>query len=157
VTAPEPGTDARRARPLVGAVLALRVVTELALVAGAAWAASTRPRVVPVAIALGIVAALAVAMVWGIWIAPASRRRLPDPFRLGLEVLLFVVVAAGLLRVGHAPAAGVLAVAGVVTAVAVRFLPAQVRDVEAVRPAPPAAAAGELRRPRGRDRRRPSS
>lgn len=35
-------------------------------------------------------AALLIAIIWGIWIAPHSKRRLSDPSRLALEVLLFV-------------------------------------------------------------------
>lgn len=51
-------------------------------------------------LALGLGAPLLAAVVWGLWIAPASRRRLADPARLLVEVLVF---AAGV---------GVLAVAG---------------------------------------------
>jgi hypothetical protein len=112
-------TTRSRAQTLV---LALRLVTELALVAGAAWAASTRPRNVLVAVALGVVAALAVAAVWSLAIAPASRRRLADPLRLAVEIALFVAVAIGLAAVGHLPAAAVLALLGVGTAVGVRFV-----------------------------------
>jgi hypothetical protein len=112
-------TTRSRAQTLV---LALRFVTELALVAGAAWAASTRPRNVLVAVALGVVAALAVAAVWSLAIAPASGRRLADPLRLAVEVALFVAVAVGLAAVGHLPAAAVLALVGVGTAVGVRFV-----------------------------------
>ena len=112
-------TTRSRAQTLV---LALRFVTELALVAGAAWAASTRPRNVLVAVALGVVAALAVAAVWSLAIAPASRRRLADPLRLAVEIALFVAVAIGLAAVGHLPAAVVLALVGVGTAVGVRFV-----------------------------------
>jgi hypothetical protein len=112
-------TTRSRAQTLV---LALRLVTELALVAGAAWAASTRPRNVLVAVALGVVAALAVAAVWSLAIAPASRRRLADPLRLAVEIALFVAVAVGLAAVGHLPAAAVLALVGVGAAVGVRFV-----------------------------------
>ena len=79
-------------------------------------------RNVLVAVALGVVAALAVAAVWSIAIAPASRRRLADPLRLAVEVGLFVAVAIGLAAVGHLPAAVVLALVGVSTAVGVRFV-----------------------------------
>jgi hypothetical protein len=134
-------------------VLALRFVTELLLVGGAAWAASTRPTAVVVAVAAGILAALAVVAVWGVAIAPASRRRLSDPLRLGLEIVLFVAVAAGLAVVDHVPAAVVLAVLGSATAVGVRLVgPDDGAGGKKDEPAP--ARAGELRRPRGPGRAR---
>ncbi|HYJ75738.1 MAG TPA: DUF2568 domain-containing protein [Kineosporiaceae bacterium] len=164
MTTPEPASPARTLPGgLTVVVLALRFGTELALVGGAAWAAaSTRPRVVVVAVAAGILAALAVAAVWGVAIAPNSRRRLADPLRLALEIVLFLVVAGGLAAVGHLPAAVVLAVAGVVAAVGVRFVePAEragVPPAEADERAhvPPPEPDGQLRRPRGpgRGRRR---
>jgi hypothetical protein len=160
MTTPEPASPARTLPGgLTVVVLALRFGTELALVGGAAWAASTRPRVVVVAVAAGILAALAVAAVWGVAIAPNSRRRLADPLRLVLEILLFLVVAGGLAAVGHLPAAVVLVVAGVAAAVGVRFVPAEragVPPAEADEPAhaPPLEPDGQLRRPRGRGRGR---
>ena len=36
---------------------------------------------------LGMLVALAT--VWGLWVAPKARRRLPDPTRLAVEVTLF--------------------------------------------------------------------
>ena len=130
----------RRSGLWTALVLGGRFVTEFALVAGAAWAASTSPRNVLVAIVAGIVAALAVAAIWGVAIAPNARRRLRDPVRLALEIALFVLVALALDVVGHAVPAVVIAVAGVVAAVAVRF----VRE-----PAPPETAS-----PTGRRRHR---
>lgn len=35
--------------------------------------------------------AILVAMIWGIWVAPHAKTRLDDPWRLGLELLLFVI------------------------------------------------------------------
>jgi hypothetical protein len=143
-------------------VLALRFVTELLLVGGAAWAASTRPTAVVVAVAAGILAALAVTAVWGVAIAPASRHRLADPLRLGLEIVLFVAVAAGLAAVDHVPAAVVLAVLGSATAVGVRFVGPddgagggrKERKDERNDGDRAAAGTGELRRPRGPGRAR---
>jgi hypothetical protein len=105
-------------------LLAVRFASELALLAGAAWAAGGQLRSVPVAVLLGVVAALAVAGVWGLWIAPASRRRLADPLRLGLEIALFAGVAVALASAHRVGPAVALAVVGVGTAVAVRvFVP----------------------------------
>jgi hypothetical protein len=160
MTARSPRSSSRPARPGTTLVLGLRFVTELALVAGAAWAASTRPGNVLVAVAAGILAALAVAAVWGIAIAPNSRRRLADLLRLAVEIALFVAVAAGLAAVDHVPAAVVLAVAGSATAVAVRFVEPGERTHDTPRDdaptdhSPAASAAPELRRPRGPGRAR---
>lgn len=41
---------------------------------------------------IALAAAVAVAVVWGRWIAPSSSRRLDDPERYGLQVVLFVIV-----------------------------------------------------------------
>ncbi len=113
--------------PLVGALLALRFVSELALLAAAAWAAGARFYSPAPAALAGAATALVVAAVWGLWVAPASRRRLPDPARLAVEVVLFAGVAAGLVGV-HAVIPGLLlAVVGVGTAFALRALPSSVR------------------------------
>ncbi|MGZ4602089.1 MAG: YrdB family protein [Kineosporiaceae bacterium] len=164
------------------AVLAVRFATEVGLVAAAAWAAAAHTRNVLAAITLGIAAAVVVAAVWGVWIAPASRRRLPDPARLMLELALFATAVAGLALARHVLPAVVLGVVGAATAVGVRLLRDEADgqagtpagDREAVTPkslaeapeladaleperaeAPPAAPAPQ-RRPRGRDRARPS-
>jgi len=157
--------DDRRSPGLVTAsLLTLRFVSELTLVGGAAWAASTRPRAVVVAIAAGILAALAVAAVWSVAIAPASRLRLSDPVRLVLEIALFGAVALGLYAVGHVPAAVALFVGGSATAVGVRFVPGgertgeptSKRTDERTDDVPPPEDGAQLRRPRGPGRgRRP--
>src|SRR5438045_7759228 len=72
---------------LVTLVLGVRFLTELALIAAAAWAGAARTRSIPLAVALGVVAAVVVAAIWSILIAPASRRRLADPARLVLELV----------------------------------------------------------------------
>jgi hypothetical protein len=159
MTAPSPRSSSQRLGLATTLVLGLRFVTELALVGGAAWAASTRPSNVIVAVGAGILAALAVAAVWGFAIAPNSRRRLADPLRIVLEIVLFIAVAAGLAAVDHVPAAVVLAVVGSAAAVAVRFVEPGRRTDEAppdvpTDVAPPAPGAPELRRPRGRGRAR---
>ncbi len=107
----------------VGLLLAARFASELALLAGAAWAVGGRVRSVPLAVLLGVAAAGAVAGVWAVWVAPASRRRLADPLRLALEVVLFTGVAAALAGPHGVVPALALAVVGIGTAVAVRALP----------------------------------
>jgi hypothetical protein len=113
--------------PLVGGLLALRFVSELALLAAAAWAAGARMHSPAPAALVGAAAGLIVATVWGLWVAPASARRLPDPARLVLEVVLFAGVAAALLGVHYVVPAVLLAVVGVGTAFAVRALPSSHR------------------------------
>ena len=138
-TSPPPSTppntrSARVPSPLVTLVLGVRFLTELALIAAVAWAGAARTRSIPLAMAFGIAAAVVVAAVWGIWIAPASRRRLREPARLVLELLLFGAAAAGLVVVGRAVVGAAVGVAGAVTAVVVRFLGEQ----PVSRPAPEA-------------------
>ena len=113
--------------PLVGGLLGLRFVTELALLTAAAWAAGAQVSSTLLAALLGVVAALAVATVWALWVAPASKRRLADPLRLGVEVALFAAVAVALWGAHRVLPAVLLAVLGLGTAVAVRALPSTTR------------------------------
>ena len=70
--------------------LGLRFVLELCmLVALGIWGFSEN-------IVLGIAAPLAAAVVWGFWIAPKASRRLRDPLRLVVELLLFAAAGAAL-------------------------------------------------------------
>jgi uncharacterized protein DUF2568 len=81
--------------------LGLRFVLELCmLVALGIWGFSEN-------IVLGIAAPLAAALVWGLWIAPKANRRLRDPVRLAVELVLFGAAGAALAAAGHALAATV--------------------------------------------------
>jgi hypothetical protein len=85
--------------------LGLRFVLELCmLVALGIWGFSEN-------IVLGIAAPLAAAVVWGLWIAPKASRRLRDPVRFAVELLLFGAAGAALAAAGHVLAAGVFLVA----------------------------------------------
>jgi hypothetical protein len=159
--------------PLATLLLGVRFLTELALVAAAAWAGAARTRSIPLAVVLGVVAAVVVAAIWGLWIAPTSRRRLPDPARLALEIVLFAAAAAGLAFAGRAVVGAAIGIVGAATAVAVRFVPEPIarREEPSPPPSPPAVPdepgheavqesrpkerPAPLRRPRGRDRARP--
>jgi hypothetical protein len=78
-------------RVLTGLVLVIRFLSELALLAAfVAWGASRNGAAGWLA---GLAAALLVATAWGLWVAPKATRRLPDPRRYALEVLLFAVGA----------------------------------------------------------------
>jgi hypothetical protein len=81
--------------------LGLRFVLELCmLVALGIWGFSE-------SIVLGIAAPVAAAVVWGAWIAPKATRRLHDPARLAIELLLFGAAGAALAAAGHAIAAAI--------------------------------------------------
>jgi hypothetical protein len=94
--------------------LVVRFACEVALLVAFAWWGW------PVA---GIVALVAAAVVWGLFVAPKARRRLPDPARFLLELTLFAAGTAAFVDVGQATVAAVFAAASVVTAVLVRRWP----------------------------------
>lgn len=98
---------------------ALRFLVELlALVAFAigGWSLAPGPPRFVLAIALPVIAAI----VWGLWMAPKSSRRLHDPVRLVVEVVFFLAAGVALVLAGY-PAAGTsLAVVAIAVAVAVR-------------------------------------
>lgn len=95
-------------------LLAVRFLSEIALVVGAVWAGwQAHP-------ALGVLAGLAVVAVWAVFIAPKAGRRLGDPTRLVLEVLLFVAVAVELVATGAWAWGPVLAAVGIAAATALR-------------------------------------
>lgn len=79
----------------------LRFLLEVAaLLAVAYWGFRTGDSLV-VSVALALAAPLLVAVVWGVFGSPKAALPLPDPARLGLEVLVFGAAAAGLYTVGH--------------------------------------------------------
>jgi uncharacterized protein DUF2568 len=92
----------------------LRFLLELsALVAVAIWGYDLTDG--PLRWLLAIAAPLAVAVVWGRWLAPRSPRRLlDDPRRLALEVAVFGAAAAALVASGHTWSGVVLAAAAAV-------------------------------------------
>jgi hypothetical protein len=89
--------------------LGLRFVLELwMLVALAIWGFSEH-------IVLGIAAPLAATVVWGLWIAPKASRRLRDPLRLVVELLLFGAAGVGLAAADHRLAAAIFLAAVVLS------------------------------------------
>ena len=73
-------------------LLALRFIAELLLLTSygvGGWALGGTVGNLASALALAIALPLLVGLVWGRWVAPRSARRLPDPARLGVELLLF--------------------------------------------------------------------
>jgi hypothetical protein len=94
--------------------LTVRFVCELALIAAVVWWGW------PI---LGIVLGMAVIAVWALWIAPKSGRRLRDPLRLALELVLFACGTAAFWAAGGAGIAIGFLIVSVTTAVLVRRWP----------------------------------
>lgn len=104
------------------ALAAVRFATELCLL-GAAAVAGTRLVEGAAGWALAIVLAVAVGAVWGVAIAPKAGRRLADPARLVVEVVLFASIGILLAATGL-PGWGIaLAIGGTAVAIAVRRAP----------------------------------
>ncbi len=68
-----------------------------------------------VRLALAILLPVAASTVWGVWIAPMSRRRLSDPMRLAAQIVLFLVTAALAVSTGMVVWGLVVAVVACVT------------------------------------------
>lgn len=94
-----PGADFEGARPARRAALTARFLLELALLAGVgvlAWQVTPDGWNWLVA----VVAAVAVAVVWGLFLSPKARYDVGDLGRIVLEAALFAGTAAGLIAVG---------------------------------------------------------
>jgi hypothetical protein len=94
--------------------LTVRFACELAALVAVGWWGWT---VTPV---LGVALPLLVAVVWGAWIAPKARRRLADPVRLVLELVIFAGATASFVAVGQWVVGILFAVAAVGTAIPYR-------------------------------------
>jgi hypothetical protein len=101
-------------RPALALNLGLRFCLELAALAalglwGAQAGSGTALHVV-----LAIAAPLAASVVWGLFVAPKARVRLPDEARLLIELAVFAAAAAAFAASGHLWPA--IAVAGIAAA-----------------------------------------
>ncbi|MEV5714399.1 YrdB family protein [Amycolatopsis mediterranei] len=96
-----------------GVVLTVRFLTELALLGGLALAGTRLGSGVALAIVDAVLLPVAAAALWGLFVAPRARRRLPEPARFLLEFALFAVAGVVLALVGWLVAGIVLAVAGI--------------------------------------------
>jgi hypothetical protein len=86
---------------------------ELVVVVTLAFAGARIGHGVGVHVALAIALPLAALVVWSIWMAPQSGRRLPDPYRFLAQAALFAVTAV-LCAVGGIAAWGIaVAVVGI--------------------------------------------
>lgn len=93
----------------------LRFLAELALLVGLAYVGWELGPNRAVGGVLALVLAAGAAAVWGAWVAPRAKRRLDDPARLAVEVVLFGLGCAGLVATGAPVAAAVLAAAYLVS------------------------------------------
>jgi hypothetical protein len=72
-------------------------------------------------IVLGLVLAFAVIALWAAFVAPKALRRLDDPARIVLELVIFAGATAAFLAVGQPIVAIAYAIVAVLTAVATRY------------------------------------
>jgi len=107
---------------VAGVVLTIRFLTELALLAGLAVAGAHLGGGVALAIVDAVLLPAGAAAIWGLFIAPRARRRLPEPARFLVEFVLFAAAGVVLALVGWFVVGLVLAVVGIgVAALTRRF------------------------------------
>jgi hypothetical protein len=103
-------------------MLTVRFLVELATLAALAVAGASASAPLAWRIALAIGAPVLLGVVWVLVMAPHARRRLPDPARLVVEIVLFVLAAAALGLAGDVVAAAVYGVIAVGAAALSRVL-----------------------------------
>ncbi len=86
----------------MAALLTLRSLAELGMLACLAWGGWQRADGALLSLALAVALPAAAGVVWGRWISPRASHRLEDPLRLGAEVVLFTTAV--LLVAGVSPA-----------------------------------------------------
>jgi hypothetical protein len=85
----------------LGLLLTVRFLSELALLGGVAWLGALIGRGGWLSVLLAVVGGLAVAALWGLLMAPRAARRLSDPARLLVELVLFVGTGISLAQFGY--------------------------------------------------------
>jgi hypothetical protein len=100
-----------------GANLALRFLLELCALAAAAYWGSEVSSSTVVNVIVAIAAPLAIATVWGLWLAPKAARRLDPPARTILELAVLGAAVAALLAVNAPLLALILAAVAVINGV----------------------------------------
>jgi len=99
--------------PAKGIALAVRFLLELcALVAAAYWGSRVSSSAA-VNVIVALAAPLALATVWGMWLAPRAARRLRPPARTFLELAVLGAAVAALLAAGEPVLALILAAAAI--------------------------------------------
>ena len=117
-----PGPDLAGASPAQSVLLAVRFLSELALVAVLAWAGAGASLPAVGRIVLAVAAPVVAMIIWGRWLAPRARRRLSDPLRLVIELVLFALAAAALALTGPVVAAVLFAVIAMGVAILLRVV-----------------------------------
>ncbi|MGW3962199.1 YrdB family protein [Amycolatopsis sp. NPDC005003] len=105
-----------------GVVLTVRFLTELALLGGLALAGTQLGSGVALAVVDAVLLPVAAAALWGLFVAPRARRRLPEPARFLLEFALFAVAGVALALVGWLVVGLVVAIAGIGVAALTRVV-----------------------------------
>ena len=108
--------------PAKTAVLAIRFITELALLVVLVILGLNSGTAIAGRVALAVACPVVAAVIWGMAIAPRARRRLPDPPRLAVEVVLFGAAAVGLGIEGSVVGAVIFAVVAIGVACLVRLV-----------------------------------
>ena len=103
-------------------MLTVRFLVELATLAALAVAGASASAGLGWRIVLAIGGPGLLALIWGLVMAPRARRRLADPARLIVEIVLFLAAATALALVGDVDAAVVYAVIAVGAAAVTRVL-----------------------------------
>lgn len=102
-----------------GALATVRFLSELALLAGVGWLGALLGRGGALSVVLAIVGVGVIVVLWGLLLAPRASRRLPDPARLVVEIVLFAGTAVALSALGHpvpAIVGGVVTIAAAIVA-----------------------------------------
>lgn len=94
---------------LVTLNLALRFFLELAALAALGYGGARVGSTAVTRVAWAIAAPLTAAIIWGIWVAPKSRRRLEPPARIVPELAVFSAAAAALSFAGRPRLAAIYA------------------------------------------------
>jgi Protein of unknown function (DUF2568) len=107
--------------PFIAVNLGVRFLLELAMLVALSWVGGEIGSSWWVSVLLAIAFPLIAAVLWGMFIAPKAPRRLTDPAKLLVELVLFAAAVVGLAVVGHPVLAAVLAVVFVVNTVVLRL------------------------------------
>lgn len=105
-----------------GVVLAVRFLTELVLLGGLVLVGTQLGGGLALAIVDAVLLPVAAAALWGLFVAPRARRRLPEPARFLLEFALFGATGVVLVLLGWLVTGLVVAVAGIGVAALTRVV-----------------------------------
>jgi len=109
-------------RALKGANLVLRFLVELCGLAAVAYWGSRVSSSTAVNVVVAIAAPVAVATVWGLWLAPKAHNRLDPPARTLLELAVLAVAVAALVAAGQPLLGVILAVVAVLNGLSLHRL-----------------------------------